>query len=187
MATKRKSNGNGARKSTARGRAAQSGRERDAISLLKADHRQVEAWFEEFKKARSEERKSELADSICNALKVHTQIEEEIFYPAFLEGAGDENIHHEAEVEHQGAKNLISEIEQGGSSDEYFDAKVKVLAEMIKHHVKEEEKRDGMFAKARQAGLPLAELGERLAERKAQLEGQVAAWPDSRQSEARMR
>ncbi len=90
-------------------------------------------------------------------------------------------------MEHQGAKNLISEIEQGGSSDEYFDAKVKVLAEMIKHHVKEEEKRDGMFAKARQAGLPLAELGERLAERKAQLEGQVAAWPDSRQSEARMR
>ncbi len=84
MATKRKSNGNGARKSTARGRAAQSGRERDAISLLKADHRQVEAWFEEFKKARSEERKSELADSICNALKVHTQIEEEIFYPPSL-------------------------------------------------------------------------------------------------------
>ena len=63
------------------------------------------------------------------------------------------------------------EIEQAGPDDEYFDARVNVLAEMIRHHVKEEEKRDGMFAKARQADMPLEEIGERLEERKAELQG----------------
>lgn len=103
-------------------------------------------------------------------LKVHTSIEEEIFYPAFLEAAGDEHLHHEAEVEHAGAKQLISQIEQTGPEDEYFSARVNVLAEMIRHHVREEEKPDGMFAKARRARMDLPGLGERLAERKSQLE-----------------
>jgi len=75
--------------------------EKDAIALLKADHRQVEDWFEQFEKARDSERKQELATKICNALKVHTTIEEEIFYPAFLEASDDVDIHHEAEIEHQ--------------------------------------------------------------------------------------
>ena len=80
-------------------------------------------------------------------------------------------MHHEAEIEHAGTKNLISEIEQAGPDDEYFDARVKVLAEMIRHHVNEEEKRDGMFTKARQADMPLLEIGERLEERKGELQG----------------
>jgi hemerythrin superfamily protein len=84
---------------------------KDAIALLKADHRQVEEWFAQFEKARDDERKQELATKICNALKVHTAIEEEIFYPAFLEASDDIDIHHEAEIEHRGAKNLIAEIE----------------------------------------------------------------------------
>jgi hemerythrin superfamily protein len=119
---------------------------RDAISLLKADHRQVEGWFSSFEKTRSEARKQQLASKICSALKVHTRIEEEIFYPAFLEQAREEDIHHEAVVEHDGAKKLIAEIEAGTPADEYFDAKVTVLSEMIKHHVKEEEQPAGMFA-----------------------------------------
>ena len=188
MATNRNSNGNGAPKSGGRGRAAGSRGRGDAISLLKSDHRQVEEWFNEFKKARSDDRKSQLAESICNALKVHTQIEEEIFYPAFLEATGDDDLHHEAEIEHQGAKTLISEIEQRGSGDDYFDARVNVLSEMIKHHVKEEEKRDGLFAKARQSGIPLDELGERLAERKDQLEEQASTGKaGSRPDDARTR
>ena len=142
---------------------------RDAISLLKADHRQVEGWFSSFEKTRSEQRKQQLASKICSALKVHTRIEEEIFYPAFLEVAQEEDIHHEAVVEHDGAKKLIAEIEGSKPTDEYYDAKVTVLSEMIKHHVKEEEQPGGMFAKARKSEMDLADLGQRMAARKKQL------------------
>jgi hemerythrin superfamily protein len=141
----------------------------DAIALLKADHRQVEDWIEQFEKARLDSRKTELAAKICNALTVHTRIEEEIFYPAFFEATQDKEIHHEAIVEHDGAKNLIQEIEASGPEDDYFDAKVKVLSEMIKHHVKEEEQRGGMFAQARQSDLDLEALGQRLQARKDEL------------------
>ena len=141
----------------------------DAITLLKADHRQVEEWFDQFDSTRSTSRKQDLAQKICQALKVHTQIEAEIFYPAFLQATQAKDIHHEAEVEHEGAKKLIAEIEASGPEDDYFDAKVTVLSEMIKHHVKEEEQRDGMFAKARQSDMDLATLGEQLASRKAEL------------------
>jgi len=150
----------------ARGRAPAT---QDAIALLKADHRQVEAWFEEFESTRSDRRKLDLARNICQALKVHTSIEEEIFYPAFLEATGDKEIHHEAEVEHDGAKKLIAQIQASSPDDDYFDAKVTVLSEMIKHHVKEEEKRGGMFSEAREAGMDLQVLGEQLKERKQEL------------------
>jgi hemerythrin superfamily protein len=169
---KRKSAGRARAKSrSTRSSRASSPRAQDAIALLKADHRQVEQWFGEFESARSDDKKQTLAANICKALKVHTQIEEEIFYPAFLEATEEEDIHHEAEVEHAGAKNLIAQIEASGPEDDYYDAKVTVLSEMIKHHVKEEEQRDGMFAKAREADMDLKGLGERLAARKAQLMG----------------
>ncbi len=141
----------------------------DAVALLKADHRQVEEWFEDFENARSDDRKVELAENICNALAVHTRIEEELFYPAFLEATEDKDMHHEAAVEHDGAKNLIRQIEASGPKDDYFDAKVKVLSEMIKHHVHEEEMPDGMFAKARKAEMDLAALGEQIQAKKAEL------------------
>jgi len=145
----------------------------DAITLLKDDHRQVETWFEQFEKARSADKKADLAKKICLALKVHTQIEEEIFYPAFIEATEEEDIHHEAVVEHDGAKKLIKEIEGAGPDDDYFDARVSVLSEMIKHHVKEEEQRDGMFAKAKQADMDLEALGEQLKMRKEELMAQA--------------
>jgi hypothetical protein len=150
-----------------RGRGAAS---KDAIALLKSDHRQVEKWFAQFKKARKGDRKAKLAEQISHALKVHMVIEEEIFYPAFLEATDDSDMHHEAEVEHAGAKKLIAEIDAMKPDDEYFDAKVKVLSEMIKHHVKEEEKPGGMFAEARKADMDLDALGDRLRARKEQLE-----------------
>jgi hemerythrin superfamily protein len=152
-------------------RASRTPRQQDAIALLKADHRQVEEWFSQFESTRSSSRKQELAQKICTALKVHTVIEEEIFYPAFLEATDDTDIHHEAEVEHDGAKKLIAEIERSAPDDEYFDARISVLSEMVKHHVKEEEKRDGMFGKARQADMDLVALGEQLAARKAEVMG----------------
>ena len=144
------------------------GRE-DAIALLKADHREVEGYFEGFEKGRSDDRKQQLAETICRALTVHATIEEEIFYPAFLEATEEEDLHHEAAVEHEGAKKLIAEIESSGADDEYYDAKVTVLSEMIKHHVNEEEKRDGLFANSRQSEMDLEALGEQLASRKAEL------------------
>src|SRR5690349_17053747 len=149
----------------------------DAIALLKADHRQVEDWFEQFEKARGDERKLELAMKICNALKVHTTIEEEVFYPAFFEATEDKDLHHEALVEHDGAKKLIAEIEASGPDDDFYDAKVKVLSEMIKHHVKEEEQPGGMFAEARKSDMDLDLLGEQLATRKAELESEISELP----------
>jgi len=145
----------------------------DAIALLKADHRQVEEWFAQFEKARDADRKQRLATQICKALKVHTMIEEEIFYPAFLEATEETDIHHEAEVEHNGAKKLIAEIQESSPDDDYFDAKVTVLSEMIKHHVKEEEKAGGMFSKARESDMDLDALGEQLAQRKSELESEA--------------
>jgi len=147
-------------------------RSRDAIALLKADHQQVKQWFAQFKKATDQRRRSALAQSICDALRLHTTIEEEIFYPAFLESTGDRDLHHEAEVEHQAAERLILEIEQSSPSDEFFTAKVNVLGEMIKHHVREEERPGGMFAKARKARMDLKGLGRQLAERKSQLQAE---------------
>jgi hemerythrin superfamily protein len=143
--------------------------EQDAIQLLKADHREVEGWFEDFEKTKSESKKQKLATQICTALKVHTEIEEEIFYPACREAGIEEDMMDEADVEHQGAKNLIGEIEAGKPGDDHWDAKVHVLGEMIKHHVKEEEQRDGMFAKAKKADLDLEELGAQMKARKDEL------------------
>jgi hemerythrin superfamily protein len=141
----------------------------DAVSLLKADHRQVEQWFEAFEKTGSDTRKLDLATKICAALTVHTQIEEEIFYPAFWEATQDKDMHHEAEVEHAGAKNLIAQIRSSGPDDDYYDAKVHVLSEMIKHHVKEEEQPGGMFAEAKKSDLDLVALGGELRSRKKEL------------------
>jgi hemerythrin superfamily protein len=159
----------------------------DAIALLKADHRQVEEWFEQFEKARDDNRKQTLATKICNALKVHTVIEEEIFYPAFLEATEDKDIHHEAEIEHEGAKQLIAKIEASSPDDDYFDSKVKVLSEMIKHHVKEEEQRGGMFSKARGSDMDLVELGEQLKRRKAEFMAEQPSAGSARAADSRRR
>jgi hypothetical protein len=116
-----------------------------------------------------------LAEQICMELTVHTKIEEDIFYPA-CQGEIDDGLWHEAYVEHDGAKVLIAEIEAGSPGDEFYDAKVKVLSEMIKHHVKEEEQRaEGMFAQARDAGLDMEALGDEMAAEKKALVAQYKA------------
>jgi hypothetical protein len=146
----------------------------DAIAFLKEDHRKVEDLFEKFEKARSEERKQALAREICTELTIHAMIEEEIFYPACHGEIDDETLLDESYVEHDGAKVLISEI-MSNVSAHFFEAKVTVLSEMIKHHVKEEEKRsEGLFAQAKAAGLDVEALAERLMARKRQLEEQFA-------------
>lgn len=141
----------------------------DAIALLKADHRKVEELFEKFEKAKGSERKQSLATQICTELTIHATIEEEILYPA-SKGEVENDLLDEAYVEHDGAKVLIAEISAGSPDDEFYDAKVKVLSELIKHHVKEEERPgEGMFAQLRQAEVDLVTLGDRLKARKEQL------------------
>ena len=148
---------------------------RDAIALLKEDHRKVEELFEQFEKAKGDGRKEKLALEICKELTIHTIIEEEIFYPA-IEGKVEEDLLKESFVEHDAAKVLIAEIEAGGPSDEYYDAKVKVLKEEIEHHVEEEEKpKEGLFAQTREAHIDLKELGERMAQRKEALQAEIKA------------
>lgn len=140
----------------------------DAIALLKADHRKVEDLFDKFEKA-NRSAKQKIAEQICNELKVHTAIEEEIFYPA-LKGEIEEHTLGEAYVEHDGAKVLVNDIMAGSPDDEFYDAKVKVLSEEIKHHVREEEQpKEGMFAQAREAGVDLVALRDRLLARKQEL------------------
>jgi hypothetical protein len=141
---------------------------KNAIDLLKADHRKVEGLFKKFDSAKGAERKKALAGEICTELMIHATIEEEIFYPA-CRGAVEDDKMDEAYVEHDGAKVLIAEITASDPAEDFYDAKVTVLSEDIKHHVKEEEQPGGVFAQAKKAGLDLEELAERLLARKKEL------------------
>src|SRR4051794_10120922 len=122
----------------------------DAIALLKADHRKVEGLFEDYESADDTAKKADLAKQICAELIIHTEIEEELFYPACREAGVEDDLLDEAQVEHDSAKVMIADIAHGAPGDPYYDAKVSVLSEYIKHHVSEEEKpRSGIFAKAK--------------------------------------
>lgn len=141
----------------------------DAIALLKADHRTVEELFEQYESASASSKKSAIAQQICIELKIHTLIEEEIFYPAFRGKIEDDTLD-EAYVEHDGAKVLVNDIEAGSPDDAFYDAKVKVLSEEIKHHVHEEEMRgEGMFAQCRDTDVDLVALRDQMLARKEQL------------------
>jgi hypothetical protein len=146
--------------------------QRDAVALLKADHRAVEALFEKFEDTKNAGKQQTLALQICTELMIHTIIEEEIFYPA-CQGKIEEDLLEEAYVEHDGAKVLIAELLGSEPDSAFYAAKMKVLSEEIKHHVSEEEKRsEGMFAQARAAGLDMDELGEQMTARKEALKAE---------------
>ena len=149
----------------------------DATQLLMNDHREVKAMFQQFKKLAeedgSDDEKMLLAEQICVALTVHTQLEEELLYPAARELlTDDEELIDEAYVEHMGAKELIAKIKDAAPDSPLYDAKVTVLGEYIDHHVNEEETE--LFPKLRKTSLDLAELGERLAQRKTELMSQTS-------------
>lgn len=135
-----------------------------AIDLLEEDHREVEGYFEEYEDLEDDGAKEELAAKICTALKVHTRIEEEIFYPAARKATKDDDLLDEAKVEHNGAKDLIAQIEAMNVGDDLYDAKVKVLGEQVKHHVKEEE--EELFPECKTAKMDVEALGKTMAARK---------------------
>lgn len=139
----------------------------EATALLRADHKVVEALFKEFETAKTSGKKKQIVAKICAELTVHTQIEEEIFYPTFKKVLKDKELVPEAIVEHTTVKDLIAQVENVEPDGEMYDAKVMVLIEYVKHHVKEEE--DEMFPKAESSDLDLSKLGASMAERKTEL------------------
>jgi hemerythrin superfamily protein len=135
----------------------------DAIALLKADHREAEALFEQYEKLKDADKTQEkfaIAKKVCSALLIHMEIEEKIFYPRVRGPVKDDDLMNEAVVEHAGAKDLITQLGALKPDDPMFDAKIKVLSEQIEHHVEEEEKE--MFPKAEKSGVNLDQLGEDL-------------------------
>lgn len=144
----------------------------DATALLRADHKRVRELFAEYEKTGSGLKKKVLVSRICAELTVHAQVEEEIFYPAVKVALKDKELVPEATVEHTTLKALIAQVEGVEPDGEMFDAKIKVMAEYVKHHVKEEE--NEMFPKAKSSSLDMMELGARVSERKAELVAQRA-------------
>src|ERR1700723_3760590 len=139
----------------------------DAIAMLTADQKKVKklfANFDKLKDAGSDEDKASIVDQICNELKIHTELEEKIFYPAVRKAIDDPDLMDEALVEHAGAKDLIAQLEDASPDDDLYDAKVTVLGEQINHHVKEEEGQ--MFPKAKSAKVDTEQLGATMLKRK---------------------
>ena len=143
----------------------------DAIDLLKEDHDEVNALFKDYEMLAEGNGdagdRRELSKRICGMLAVHAMIEEEIFYPAARAAKVDAALLNEAEIEHGSAKQLIAEIGAAQTDDLLYDARVQVLGEYIRHHVKEEEHE--LFPACRKAEMNMAELGVRLQKRKGQL------------------
>jgi len=141
-------------------------RPQDATALLRADHKLVSGLFEAFEKTRSTAEKFKIVTQICNELTVHAQIEEEIFYPAVKAALKDQLVP-EANVEHASVKDLIAQVEGKQPDGEMYDARVKVMGEFVKHHVKEEQNQ--MFPKLKNADIDLVDLGARMLARKQEL------------------
>jgi len=140
---------------------------KDAVAMLKADHKKVSALFEEFENSRSASKKKALVAQICTELTVHTTLEEEIFYPAVKAALRDKELVPEANVEHATVKDLIAQVKGVEPGGEQYDARVKVMSEYVKHHVKEEHTE--MFPKAQKTKLDMVALRDQMSARKEEL------------------
>jgi hemerythrin-like domain-containing protein len=161
--------------------------DRDAIAALTADHRRVKSLFKEFEKAKEtghrkeQSQKAALVEQICTELKIHAEIEEEIFYPAVRKQIDDSDLMDEALVEHAGAKDLIAQLEAMDPAEDLYDAKVTVLGEQIDHHVKEEE--GEMFPRATKAKVDTARLGAQMEKRRAELKAELGVADDDKRED----
>ena len=139
----------------------------DAVAILIADHKKVQKLFKEFEKlkeaGKSDDARAKIVEQVCLELTIHAQIEEEIFYPEAKAALKDKMLVPEATVEHAMIKELIAQIEGDEEGGEMYDAKIKVLSEYVKHHIKEEQ--GELFKMVKQSSLDLVELGDRMAER----------------------
>ena len=142
----------------------------DAIAMLKQDHEKVRGLLDRLENA-SGARRTNLLTQVAQELKVHTQVEEEIFYPAYRDAArkkDDKKLYFEALEEHHVVDLVLPEMNDGDTAEE-LKAKAKVLKELVEHHADEEEKE--MFPRARKVlgRDELRELGEQIEARKDQL------------------
>lgn len=148
-------------------------RAQTALDLLKADHAEVKKLFQQFEQFKEDEDldgMQAVAQTASRALRIHAQIEEEIFYPALREAGDANDALDEAKVEHSHIKELVQHIEGADPGDDLFAARVKVLSEYVLHHAQEEE--STIFSKARKADIDLVALGQQLETRKAELSGE---------------
>lgn len=129
----------------------------NAVELLRQDHRKVQDLFEEFEAADSRSRQR-IVDQALTELEIHAKLEEGLIYPAIREVLDEEDLMDEALEEHHAVKLLIKELRKMGPKDERYRAKFKVLAEMVKHHIEEEESH--ILPQAEQSDLDLSELGQ---------------------------
>lgn len=150
-----------------------SSKAQEATALLRADHKLVDGLFDEYESATTITKKRALVQQICQELIVHTQIEEEIFYPVVKKALKDHDLVPEAKVEHETLKNLIAQLMDENIADdkEMYDAKVKVLSEYVRHHVKEEQ--NELFPKVKQTKLDLQDLGAQMQQRKEELKANL--------------
>ena len=157
----------------------------DALTLLKADHKQVKALFKQFEKQKDDMAEARrIAEEACMSLQVHAQIEEEVFYPAVRDALQASDLLDEARVEHEVAKDLIAQLLCLEEGDPLFTATFTVLSEYVLHHVQEEETE--LFPKVEASSLDLDTLGQELAERKEAVEILLSssdAPPPSRESQ----
>jgi hemerythrin-like domain-containing protein len=151
----------------------------EALDMLKQDHDKVEKAFREFEQLAQEDAEAchALVMSACEELKIHTTLEEEIFYPAVHDAIDDEEIMSEAAVEHETARMLIEQLENMEEDDPNYHATFKVLGEYVRHHIREEEGR--MFPAARKSDLDFDALGARMRERREELMGETEKGPDA--------
>jgi hemerythrin superfamily protein len=166
---------------------AKGAQQQDAIAMLTADHKRVKTLFSQFNELKEEggdEEKASIVEQICNELKIHTALEEEIFYPAVRKAIEDADLMDEALVEHAGAKELIAQLEEASTDGDLYDAKVTVLGEQIDHHVKEEE--GDMFPKAKKAKVDTEALGALMLKRKAALMSEMGLDDDEEEQNAEM-
>lgn len=139
----------------------------DATALLKADHKLVARLFADYEATNSKTKKKQFVEQICKELSIHAQVEEEIFYPAVQKALKDHELVPEATIEHATLKDLIAQVKGIEPDGDMFDAKIKVLSEYVKHHVREEESE--MFPEAKSTKLNLIELGAQMTQRKSEL------------------
>lgn len=141
---------------------------RDPVVLLNADHRRLQALLKSLQSARTASRRSALIEQTADALRMHTEMEESIFYPAFraaAQSARDRQMFHEATEEHHAVDVVLPECRSATADADVFAARAKVLRELVEHHIKEEQ--DVMFPRARRilSAQELHELGEEIAAR----------------------
>src|SRR5512140_3654357 len=133
--------------------------EKHAISILKKDHATVKDLFDRFEKAKSASEKERIISKTVTELKMHAVVEEEIFYPTVRKHVG-KDLMNEADEEHHVAKVLIAELDQGRGGGDHREAKFTVLAESVRHHIKEEE--NEMLPKANELDIDFEVLGQKI-------------------------